>query len=586
MNSLDGIQHLRSIVQMHSSWIALNPLQGCPKRCSYCFLNEWDKTHVQPKVIATPSEAVRELLASSFFSDKVPVCILTHTDAMATIANKLYFVELLHELLMARVTHPVCFVTKCEITSDILNALDLSRSRGLNIIAYLSHSGLTTDQEPGIHIDTTISSFGLLSAIGIPSIHYWRPIIPENASMEVLLRVHESVRRICSASVVTGLKLYPYSTAESWPEIRPYINYLSQYEGVLPDGSDEHFRRIAKLYPSYPIFDSNSCAISYVLRKPDSVHIYGSPSCCTRSNCPITQRRRCAVSWEQNKTRVREVTPPASVVATTEELAQIAFSTGDRRVATREENDFYWCSSFTASHSVLFPSLRKWNGVDNEEFDVELLQSLVVTAAKTRMVFDEFEGVAWDGYAVVSELCVQTGHLFAAYVHDKGEGDVLDAQLQETWRKSHFVIRDEWADCMLQTLTLAYIMKWDARDFSCALDKFYAVTSTISIGSCVELMAVCSSSLMEIAMRSRGLRSNLPQQDESDYQCFNDVLMKIICLLYCISIKKRFNIKRVFEMMLIEAHNYVVACEDLRPSLGEIDGGLQQILSMSVTAPS
>lgn len=28
------------IVDMHSTWLVLNPIQGCPKKCKYCFLAE------------------------------------------------------------------------------------------------------------------------------------------------------------------------------------------------------------------------------------------------------------------------------------------------------------------------------------------------------------------------------------------------------------------------------------------------------------------------------------------------------------------------------------------------------------------
>lgn len=28
------------VIDQHASWIAVNPVQGCPKHCAYCFLNE------------------------------------------------------------------------------------------------------------------------------------------------------------------------------------------------------------------------------------------------------------------------------------------------------------------------------------------------------------------------------------------------------------------------------------------------------------------------------------------------------------------------------------------------------------------
>ena len=36
------------VIDQHASWIAVNPVQGCPKRCEYCFLHERSQAGVAP----------------------------------------------------------------------------------------------------------------------------------------------------------------------------------------------------------------------------------------------------------------------------------------------------------------------------------------------------------------------------------------------------------------------------------------------------------------------------------------------------------------------------------------------------------
>ena len=36
------------IVDLHATWLVLNPIQGCPNRCKYCFLNGVQLTGVKP----------------------------------------------------------------------------------------------------------------------------------------------------------------------------------------------------------------------------------------------------------------------------------------------------------------------------------------------------------------------------------------------------------------------------------------------------------------------------------------------------------------------------------------------------------
>ena len=57
-----------AIVDQHATWIAVNPVQGCPKGCSYCFLNERGQTAVRPEQLASPAETVDMLTASRYYA--------------------------------------------------------------------------------------------------------------------------------------------------------------------------------------------------------------------------------------------------------------------------------------------------------------------------------------------------------------------------------------------------------------------------------------------------------------------------------------------------------------------------------------
>ena len=55
------------IVDVHATWLVLNPIQGCPKNCRYCFLRERGLNQIKPTVLVSPEKAVEMLLKSKFY---------------------------------------------------------------------------------------------------------------------------------------------------------------------------------------------------------------------------------------------------------------------------------------------------------------------------------------------------------------------------------------------------------------------------------------------------------------------------------------------------------------------------------------
>lgn len=49
-------------IEMHSSWLAINSILGCPNGCKYCLLQATKDNNCFSKQLITPKEAVEELL--------------------------------------------------------------------------------------------------------------------------------------------------------------------------------------------------------------------------------------------------------------------------------------------------------------------------------------------------------------------------------------------------------------------------------------------------------------------------------------------------------------------------------------------
>ena len=112
------------IVDVHATWMVLNPVQGCPKQCKYCFLRERKLNLVQPKVLASPENAVKLLLKSKFYIKDIPLCLLSQTDGFCTPDNIEYLKQLVTILMEKNVENPIVFITKCKIPEDFIKFID------------------------------------------------------------------------------------------------------------------------------------------------------------------------------------------------------------------------------------------------------------------------------------------------------------------------------------------------------------------------------------------------------------------------------------------------------------------------------
>jgi DNA repair photolyase len=60
------------IVDQHATWLAVNPIQGCPKSCAYCSLQERGQTAVKPEYLAGSAETVQRLATSPYYEPDRP----------------------------------------------------------------------------------------------------------------------------------------------------------------------------------------------------------------------------------------------------------------------------------------------------------------------------------------------------------------------------------------------------------------------------------------------------------------------------------------------------------------------------------
>lgn len=370
------------IVDQHATWVAVNPIQGCPKACSYCFLTERGQTGVRPEHLASPVETVGLLTTSPYYALDRPVALYTWTDVMALPNSRGHLTELLALLAERQIPNPVVLITKCLIPDDALDAVATARQAGLRVIVYVSYSGLGREVERGIRHGELKTNFPRLTQAGVPVVHYWRPAFPESATTRTMRGVLDWVAAYARCTVVAGLKVESAALsrlAALWPELGTTPG-VTAAEGVYPRPFWEFTHATRQYHPAYPVFHTNSCALAYVLSQPDRFGVFGGRVCRVRNHCPQAQRHRCAVAALQrvaltdaavraalhrwghpgvkftlNHAR-REVVIHAAV--TTSTAAALTQDLDARIRVTRHEGDPYWSSGTAGALPLIIGDAR------------------------------------------------------------------------------------------------------------------------------------------------------------------------------------------------------------------------------------
>ncbi|WP_326681624.1 hypothetical protein [Streptomyces sp. NBC_01237] len=285
------------VIDQHDTWLAVNPVQGCPKDCSYCYLKDLGLTLAKPAELATPADTLTQLLASRYYHPRLILALYTCTDALATPRTRAHLIALLDVLGDSPVRNPVCLITKCAVTDDVVACIRRNQAKGLRVIVYLSYSGLGPDIERGIDHGALKDNFPRLHAADIPVIHYWRPALPQNSTSAVIESVMDLASRYARCSVAVGTKVKPTAKDQItalWPQLADPALDPQAADSVWPRTTWDWLRDRPRRYDTHPVYQTNCCALAYVLGEPDHGGIWNSPTCLNANHCPPEQRNRCA----------------------------------------------------------------------------------------------------------------------------------------------------------------------------------------------------------------------------------------------------------------------------------------------------
>jgi|GEM_PF-1097071 DNA repair photolyase/NTP pyrophosphatase (non-canonical NTP hydrolase) len=447
------------LVAQHESWISLDPVQGCPASCVYCYLEPSGLTRRIPgDPIEAPESTYQRLseyhyLEKSRFSDvpvgrSFPIAIGNYTDVCLTSKNRQFLLAALahHKQRMPAV--PVCIVTKAALELAFLETINRI---GVKVIFFISLSFLPSQFEKGAPpAKARLKNFERIALFdNIEAVHFWRPVtsvsIPNRTAAASQIELLKSAG--AKLSVVTGLK-FGDNLAKTFRanEQHPFHEFFSawaeqshlQNEILEPDVQEVILSVAQEL--SYPVFLHTSCAVSYVLEQPDYNATFRKPHLetrCLASTCPSAQRKRCfsfkARFTAPSQTLLEQVAryldlPSASVTYSVQR--EVIFVDC---VLTQEEQTYLTqATGFPVRGKDLVPTLE-WIGSINRLGDMHMkVSDMVEMTREVTRLFDRDVG-EWNVNVMVTELVGEVGTLADSIMIQEGHrpsrnGDHIDLE--------------------------------------------------------------------------------------------------------------------------------------------------------------
>ena len=287
-----------SVIEMHSSWLAINSIVGCPNGCKYCLLQATNDNNCLPKELATPKESVKQLLEYKYYDKDIPLCLLPNTDVFVNPKNTKYLLELLDELDKNNIKNDLIIITKCRITDEVIDKVKYLKLKGQNVIFYISYSGLGKDIEPRISEQVLKDNFKKLKENNIDVIHYFRPFLPQNADPKKIKEILDFVNQYTDVSVTTGLALIEtfIDKIDCWDEIKKNKEASLKANCVWPESAWNYFNN--NYSHSQQVFQTNTCGLNAKLNRP-STQYYGTEECLKYNHCSKEQRERCRLAHQK-----------------------------------------------------------------------------------------------------------------------------------------------------------------------------------------------------------------------------------------------------------------------------------------------
>lgn len=287
-----------AVVEMHSSWLAINSILGCPNGCKYCLLQATGDNNCFPKQLSTPKEAVETLLDYKYYDKDIPLCLLPNTDVFVNPKNFKYLLELLDEIEKHNIKNDLIIITKCKIPEEMITRAKKIKENNQNIVFYISYSGLGKEIEPRISEEILRDNFKRLSENGIDVIHYYRPFLPQNSDSKKITEILNYVNQYTDISVTTGLALIEtfIDKIECWDEVKKNKDKCLKANCVWPENAWNYFND--NYSHKQQIFQTNTCGLNTKLKRP-STQYYGSFECQNYNHCSEEQRERCRLAHQQ-----------------------------------------------------------------------------------------------------------------------------------------------------------------------------------------------------------------------------------------------------------------------------------------------
>ena len=301
---------IHRLISYHDTWISLDPVLGCPYSCVYCVLRHSEHTGItNPQQKFSPRECVEHLLRYPFFAiGKTHIAIGNETDMLHP-RNRKYLLELLKEMSIYKINNPIILITKAPLSDNILSRI--RTIKGINPIFFLSYSGLGQSHEPNFTDRQFRRNFSLVKQNEFPLVHYWRPLLPKNSSIEAVKEMLSFVSQIADASVFIGLKIHPELTRVITKEgviSVPQELVKQTGEWLSPEVIHRIYNEAKDICPEYPLYRHTSCALAYVLRRPNHTGTIYRKDICLPSHCPGSQRQVCKEAFQiPNKKEIARI---------------------------------------------------------------------------------------------------------------------------------------------------------------------------------------------------------------------------------------------------------------------------------------
>lgn len=289
-----------SVIEMHSSWLAINSIVGCPNGCKYCLLQATNDNNCFPRQLVSPKEAVNQLLEYKYYDKDIPLCLLPNTDVFVNPKNIEYLLDLLQELENQNVKNDLIIITKCNITDNVIKKVKKIKEKGQNVVFYISYSGLGKDIEPRISEEILQNNFKKLKENNIDVIHYFRPFLPQNSDSKRIEEILNFVNKYTDVSVTTGLALIEtfIDKIECWDEVKENRELCLKANCVWPESAWNYFNE--DYSHKQQVFQTNTCGLNTKLKRP-STQYYGTEECLNYNHCSKEQRERCKLAHQELK---------------------------------------------------------------------------------------------------------------------------------------------------------------------------------------------------------------------------------------------------------------------------------------------